>query len=145
MLRVFSLVLFACTICFACGCEKTSPSGPVTADSSPAIGNVQLEIKFNSDRDNIKIDVPCGSNSTVFTILERAGKNGELDFESTGRAADKKFVTSIGGVDNLVAAGDNWVYRVNGKLGDKSAGLYRVEPGDEVLWVFAKYSEPEND
>ena len=145
MLRDFSLVLLACTICFACGCEKTAQSGAVIGDSLPAIGNVQLEIKFNSDRENIKIEVPCTSDSTVFTILERARKNGELDFESTGREADKKFVTSIGGVDNLVSAGDNWVYRVNGKLGDKSSGLYPVEPGDEVLWVFGKYSEPETD
>ena len=80
-----------------------------------------------------------------FSRFWSAQKNGELDFESTGREADKKFVTSIGGVDNLVAAGDNWVYRVNGKLGDKSSGLYPVEPGDELLWVFGKYSEPETD
>jgi hypothetical protein len=144
MLRVFSWVLFACAICFACGCEKTSQSGAVIDDNSPVIGNVQLEIEFNSERENIKIEVPCTSDSTVFTVLELAQKNGELKFESNGRGADMRFVTSIGGVDNLAAAGDNWVYRVNGKLGDKSSGLYSVKPGDDVLWVFGEYLEKDN-
>ena len=50
------------------------------------------------------------------------------DFPTIGEAVDQ------------ASAGDNWVYRVNGVLGDKSSGLYRVNPGDHVIWGFGKYS-----
>lgn len=141
VIRLIFLSLFAGTICVTFGCEEGTKSGDAKLDNSPVAGTVQLEIEFNSSRKNINVDVPCSADSTVFTILERARNLGDLKFKSAGSSADKKFVTSIGGVDNLAANGDNWVFRVNGKLGDKSSGIYSVKPGDEVLWSFGKYSE----
>ena len=140
VLRILPLVLFASACCVFAGCEKESPSGAAKSGNSPVAGTVQLEIQFNSDRKNIKVAVPCSADSTVFTILERARNMGDLKFKSSGLAAKDKFVTSIDGVDNLASAGDNWVYRVNEELGDKSSGLYSVSPGDQVFWVFGKYS-----
>jgi hypothetical protein len=35
--------------------------------------------------------------------------------------------------------GKNWLYRVNGKLADKSAGAYVLSPGDVILWRFEVY------
>lgn len=141
IVRVFSLILIACACCIACGCREGSESPAVISETSSVTGTVQLAIEFNSDRENINLNVPCDADSTVFTILELARNAGDLEFESTGRDDEFRFVTSIAGVDNLAAAGDNWVYRVNGKLGDKSAALYPVNSGDQVLWVFGKYSE----
>ena len=136
--RVFALIFCACAIGITIGCEESTPG------SSLATGTVQLEIEFNSERKNINVAVPCSVDSTVFTILQRAHNMGDLKFDSMGLTDDMKFVTSIGGVDNLNEQGDNWVFRVNGKLGDKSAGVYPVKPGDQIQWAFGKYDENED-
>lgn len=138
--RGILLSLLAFVVCVSPGCQVRTDIEPVVADQSPDIGIVKLEILFNSDREDILSDVPCSAESTVWSVLERARDEGDLEFESTGQTAEYKFVTSIGGLKNQASAGDNWVYRVNGVLGDKSSGLYPVNPGDHVIWVFGKYS-----
>ena len=66
-----------------------------------------------------------------------------MPFEMTGGTDATTFIVSIGGVENEKSLGDNWVYRVNGKLGDKSAGLFQVQPGDQIEWSFGKYEPGE--
>ncbi len=139
--RAVSWVFLACVTCMVAGCEKEFQSNAAKPGSSTVTGTVRLEIQFNAQRNNIDLEVPCDSDSTVYTVLVRAQTQGDLEFESTGRKAGEIMVTSIESVKNLASAGDNWVYRVNGKLGDKSSGLYPVSPGDQVLWVFGQYSE----
>jgi len=102
------------------------------------IGSVQLEIDFRSQRKIVSVKVPCASDSTVLSVLQRAKASGDIEFLFTGRAASA-FVNSIGGVENQAGEGDNWVYRVNGELGDRSCGEFLVKPDDHVLWVFGKY------
>ncbi len=129
-------------ICLASGCEQTGTS-TARLDTGKVAGTVQLVIEFKSDRKNISVDVPCSADSTVYTILERAQNLGDVKYKATGQTDPAfTFVNSIGGVDNLAAKGDNWIYSVNGELGDKSSALYEVKPGDEVTWTFGKY-EPE--
>lgn len=119
------------------GCDtSTSVAEPETGSTSA--GTVELEIDFQSDQENISVRIPCSTDSTVWSILDRARNLGDVKFESRGEG-ETAFVTSIGGVENQAAAGDNWVYRVNGELGDKSCGVFSVKPGDQVLWVFGKY------
>ena len=129
-------------ICLFSGCEQSGTSTIEPATGKVA-GTVHLEIDFKSDRRNINVDVPCSEDSTVFTTLERAQNLGDVKFKATGQSDPAStFVNSIGGVENLAAKGDNWIYLVNGELGDKSSALYSVNPGEEVTWVFGKY-EPE--
>jgi hypothetical protein len=73
---------------------------------------------------------------TVFDVISRFSPS--LDVESTGQG-EALFVKSIAGQKNLGSAGDNWIYRVNGQLGDRSCGVYPVAAGDEVVWSFGKY------
>ncbi len=124
------------------GCnQQKSQSGTGVLDSqAPVAGTVQLEIDFQSDRENVDADIPCSADSTVFTILQRAQNLGDVEFKAIGTdKPESTFVRSIGGVDNLAGAGDNWVFSVNGEMGKKGAALVAVKPGDEVTWVFGKY------
>lgn len=147
-MRYCSLV--AILVLFAVGC-KTENSGQVEPEgvaavidlaveneSNPVVETATLEIQFNSHGEDLKLEVLCGEGATVFLVMERARENGDLEFESTGRDATL-FVQSIGGVKNQAGGGDNWVYRVNGELGDRSCGVFSVNPGDRVLWVFGDY------
>ena len=79
--------------------------------------------------------MPCPVSSTVLSIL----RSSPLLFEMIGQSDTTAFIVSIDGVENEKSLGDNWVYRVNGSLGDTSAGLFPVRPGDTVEWTFGKY------
>jgi hypothetical protein len=35
--------------------------------------------------------------------------------------------------------GRNWLYSVNDKQGEVSAGIHKLQPGDAALWKFAVY------
>ena len=127
-LTILSLVL----LCSA-GCDSVAPSNSV--ELSRDIGTVTLEVDFGSDKRSKSIDVVCSPESTVLLSLERAQnmKKLKVDFRGTGETA---FVTSIGGMKNEGAEGKNWIFRVNDKLGDKSAGVYPVKPGDKISWSY---------
>jgi hypothetical protein len=80
--------------------------------------------------------VAWSEGMTVFDVMQ--GFSPSLDVISTGQG-ESLFVKSIAGQANLGASGDNWIYRVNGELGDRSCGVYPVSPGDEIVWSFGKY------
>ncbi len=120
------------------GCNQPD-TALLEPDDAKVAGTVDLEIDFQSDKETIRVFIPCSADSTVFSILTRAKNLGDLDFESRGGDPTTKFVTSICGVENQAAAGDNWVFRVNGELADRGCGDFVVEPGDQVQWVFGKY------
>lgn len=134
------LVLFSCTWFSGCNSATDSENGPATPPVTGVAesGTATLEICFNSNRDDLEIEVACEPEMTVLAILEKAQAMGEFDFESTGSGASA-FVKSIGGIENLAARGNNWTYRVNSEVGNRSCGVYSVNPGDRVLWAFGDY------
>lgn len=120
------------------GCNRSSQTDLEIHDDGVIVGSIQLMIDFRSQRENLSMTVPCAGDSTVLSILQRAQATGGLEFLYQGKA-ESAFVRSIGGVENLAANGNNWVYRVNDELGDRSCGAFSLNPGDHVLWVFGKY------
>lgn len=67
------------------------------------------------------------------TRLASKHKQGfELLVKGSGATA---FVTAIDGVKNE-GQGKNWMYRVNGKKGDRSSGIYKLRANDVVKWTF---------
>ena len=124
------------------GCDTTaSPSTDLGAGEKVS-GTVELLINFR-DSDDLMVAVPVAADATVLSIMERAKGNGELEFEFRGQG-DSAFLKSINGVENEGAGGDNWVYRVNEQLGDRSFGVFSVEADDQIVWTFGKYQPKEN-
>ena len=121
------------------GCDRSSPSSPSpNADAKSGVsGTVELMVNFR-DQDDMMVYVPLSADATVLSVLEQAQVEGALTFESRGQG-ESAFLKSINGVENEGAGGDNWVYRVNGQLGDRSFGVYKVEADDQILWSFGKY------
>ncbi len=76
---------------------------------------------------------------TVLDVLHAAKNHAHpLAFKFRGRGATA-FVTAIEDVENGGAKGPNWIFRVDGKLGDRSCGAYPVQAGQKVLWSLEKY------
>ena len=128
------------------GCDASTtvqPAKDLPAETAAVAGTVDLVVDFTGERANVKVAVPCSTDSTVFQILERASSMGDLEFDSQG-AGVTAFVHAINGTMNQRARGKNWVFRVNDEVAHESCGTFRVAPGDTIRWVFGEY-EPEGD
>ncbi len=144
----FRLILFSACVLTASlvGCDSTTTmdrnSSEPVADAVVA-GTVQLRVDFADQQKDLNVKVPCSADSTVFTILQRAEKMGDLEFDSQG-SGSTAFVHSIDGVMNAGGRGKNWVFRVNDQLAKESCGSFGVAPGDVIEWRFGEYQpEPE--
>jgi hypothetical protein len=146
------------------GCEPASQSPPTSEPSSAAVQPasplttseqgggqpvantpstdqaaeqvVRVRIRRGPGSDTIEGTVQWTQGLTVFDAL--SGVSPPIAVESTGQG-ESLFVQSIAGQANLGSAGDNWIYRVNGQLGDRSSGIYELEAGDQIEWSFGKY------
>jgi hypothetical protein len=137
------------------GCEQSVTPTPKTIANPPNISNeptavdlapsapnqlvekvVRVKIQRGQGAEVLEGAVPWTEGLTVFDAL--SGVSPPIAVESTGQG-ESLFVQSIAGQANLGSAGDNWIYRVNGQLGDRSSGIYELEAGDQIEWSFGKY------
>ena len=115
----------------AIGCGSTTVEPPPKRQ----IGTVDLTIDFGGAGENVKVQIPCSEDSTVFEILRRAEMNGDIKLQSSG-SGETAFVTSINGVGQQSAEGKYWTYRLNGELSKTGSGVTEVDPADDVIWRF---------
>lgn len=83
-------------------------------------------------------DLNWREGMTVFDALSaaRAHRHG-ITFSHRG-SGSTVMVTKIGDLTNE-GDGKNWMYSVNDKAGDVSAGVRPLKPLDAVLWKFQVY------
>ena len=82
--------------------------------------------------------LPWKDGLTVLGATQAAQKHPrgiKIKVRSSGSTA---FLTQIDDVENE-GNGKNWIFRVNGKLADRSSGIYKLDKGDTILWRFQKY------
>jgi hypothetical protein len=75
---------------------------------------------------------------TALDAMQAAAKHPrgiKFEFKGKGQTA---LLTKIDDLENE-GKGKNWLYRVNGKLADRSFGVFKLKAGDTVLWKFDKY------
>jgi hypothetical protein len=152
LLGIFLLAV----VCLAAGCDRSgpvsgsqassaaksagaasSPQSPVSVQP-PAQLEVEVEIDFRNSTPPLLGKVTLEKEQTAFAALESFARQKELKVTSKGNG-ETTFVMGIGEVANQGAGGINWTYWVNGKLGDRSSGVFSLKPGDKVSWIFGKY------
>lgn len=70
--------------------------------------------------------------TTVFDVLNNTG----LDIDSTG-SGNSKYIKGINDLYEFdKGPKSGWKYRVNGTFPNRSAGAYKVKPGDNIEWVY---------
>lgn len=117
--------------------EESSTSTTDKTLAKPAVEQVvRVQIRRGIGTEPTENTTAWSQGMTVFDAL--MGLSPDVAVESTGQG-ESLFVKSIAGQANLGSAGDNWIYRVNGKLGDRSCAVYELEAGDTVVWSFGKY------
>ncbi|MGF2385397.1 DUF4430 domain-containing protein [Lentilactobacillus otakiensis] len=69
--------------------------------------------------------------TTAFTLLQ------QTNLKITYTSSPAIYVSAINGLkENDIKVGSGWMYSVNGKYVDKSAGDKLIKPGDKVHWYF---------
>jgi hypothetical protein len=108
------------------------------ASSAHAAETVKLVIDYGDGTEKHFTRLEWKEGLTVLAATQLAEKHArgvKLKIRGSGETA---FVTQIDDVANE-GRERNWVFRVNGKLGDRSSGIYKLSAGDTVLWRFQKY------
>lgn len=82
-------------------------------------------------------EVAITEGASVFDVLKQAAKENDIQMEHRGRG----MTIYIEGIDNLyefdLGAKSGWTYKVNGKYPGESAGAYKLEPGDQIEWIYS--------
>jgi hypothetical protein len=79
--------------------------------------------------------------ATVWDVLEAARRHPRgIQVEIRGKNATA-FLVQIDDCRNQ-GRGKNWVYRINGKLADKSFAVQPVREGETITWEFGEYRQP---
>jgi hypothetical protein len=109
------------------GSEKADRAKPVT-----------LAVDFMDGAQKRLTNIPWNNGMTVLDVMNHAAKHRHgIQFTFRGKGA-RAFLTRIDDLENQGAAGRNWIFHVNQKQGDRSFAVFRLEPGDAVLWKFDK-------
>ena len=134
-----NFVLTSCLIAAALitvGCTST-----VEAPSKAIIGTVSLNIDFPNDSQQADLDlqVDCSANSTVFEVLQRAEKAGDLKVDHTVNVVQEPASIFVKGINGEIGAeGKFWTYFVNDELGKESCGTCVVKPDDKIRWAYGQ-------
>jgi hypothetical protein len=140
---VGSLILTA-IITGALGCQR-NPSSPSAVQNAVELAEagepaVELMIDYGDGAQKRFTRVPHQDGMTALAALRFAAKHPRgITFVSSG-SGSAALVTKIDDLANEAGAGGkNWLYRINGKLADKSCDAYVLSPGDVILWKFEEY------
>ncbi|OBY80478.1 hypothetical protein BBG47_06340 [Paenibacillus sp. KS1] len=125
------------------GTSKTTKEKKTTTQTDatpPPSKTVQITIVGSSEIGTIlnTEEIEIGDSETVMDILKKAtrAKKIQMDFSGAGAAAYVK------GIDNLYefdkGSGSGWMYSINNKFPNKSAGAWEVKPGDHIQWLYTE-------
>ena len=110
--------------------KKIDQSAPIT--NSVPQEKVTLSIDFGDSRQKNFDAIPWRSGMTVADAM-KAALGVTVAHKGSGQST---FVTAIDGIENQGADGQNWMYKINGKIADRSFAVYELKPGDRILWTF---------
>jgi hypothetical protein len=101
---------------------------------------VRLVIDYGDGVQKHYTALPWREGMTVLDAMKAAKAHARgIEFAYSG-SGSTAFLSSIDDVGNQ-GGGKNWIYRVNGELGDRSFGAKPLAAGDEVNWTFGSYGE----
>jgi hypothetical protein len=102
----------------------------------PAGPSVALAIDFGNGIRCEYAALPWFPGMTVGDALDAASAaRPGLEFAAWGRES-QAFLTSLGGIANEGREGRNWLYRIDGRPGEVSFRIAKLEAQARVLWIF---------
>lgn len=113
------------------GAQKTEATSrdfvTLTIVGPPDIGTIM---------ETIQVDI--SGSKTVLDVLKKATRSQKMQMEYTGSGA----TAYVQGIDNLYefdkGSGSGWMYSVNGKFPNRSAGIWPLSSGDDIQWLYTE-------
>lgn len=100
---------------------------------------VRVEIDYGDGVEKHFTAIPWKAEMTVLDAMAaaKASPHG-ITFVSTG-SGETTFISQIDDLKNEGARGGkrNWTFEVNGKLANRSAGVYGLKSADRVRWSYS--------
>lgn len=112
---------------------------PIHARTAPPPDHtVRVIIDYGDGVQKHFLALPWKKNMTVLDALTAAKSSSHgITFQHTG-SGPTTFLVKIDDLENEGGGGNrNWIFWVNTSLGDKSCGVYKLDPSDVVLWKFS--------
>lgn len=115
-----------------------APLAPGPARAEPKAATVRLVVDYGDGVELHFRALPWREGMTVLDALSaaQAHRHG-ITFAHRGTGSSA-MITKIGDLKNE-GDGKNWLYSVNGKKAEQSAGVYKLKPLDAILWKFEIY------
>ena len=135
--------LLSILLLFQAGSDPTitfgaSTSARVEEDEKPR--TVHLIVDYSDGCQKHFPSLAWREGMTVLDALKAAQAHPRgIRFEATG-AGEAAFLNSIDGLANEGGGSGkrNWLFEVNGKLGNRSCGNFVLQASDTVKWMFGK-------
>lgn len=97
-------------------------------------GLMKVKLIINSGASNV-YESSINEGSTVFDLLKKIDSEKKLNLKYQ-ESSMGVFVEEIQGVKNNAGKNEYWLYKVNGKVANMGASLYKLKDNDEVEWFF---------
>jgi hypothetical protein len=120
------------------GSQLAGPIGRVVADEPPSKQRVTLTIDYGDGCQKSFTQIPWASEMTVQGAMRHAERHPRAIKVMSRGSGSTALLTQIDDLKNE-GNGRNWIFRVNGKLGDRSYAVYPLKAGDTILWRFETY------
>ncbi|MGO4347803.1 DUF4430 domain-containing protein [Paenibacillus sp. MCAF9] len=119
--------------------DGTTTTKPVTPVATPnPVQTVTISIVADKDTGTVLAPtvVEFKKDDTVLDVLKKITRKNKIQMEYRG----VKGGAYIEGIDNIyefdLGAKSGWMYRVNGEFPNKGAGVYKVNEGDVIEWLY---------
>ena len=128
------LVALFCLLCLAPTLAEDDAKQP---EEKPK--TVSLVIDYNDGAQIRFPAIPWKEDFTALNALEFAADHPHgITFKSRG-SGETALLYRIDDLENQGGSGLNWIFKVDGKLGDRSFAITPLKPGDRILWKFDEY------
>jgi hypothetical protein len=128
--------LLAATVCSP-ACTHSRAADDSVKEQERAKDTIKLVVDYGDGVQKQFAALLWTKETTVLSVLEAAARHPRgIKFTHQGKG-ETVLVTAIDDLKNE-GRGRNWLYEVNGKLGDRSCAVMPVQAGDSVLWRFGK-------
>lgn len=120
---------------------STAETGRDAKAVKASLPTVELVIDYGDGAQKRFSGIPWKKSMTVLDVLKAAQEHPHgISFSDRG-SGETAMVTKIDDLANQSGGADakDWIFRINGRLGDESCGIADVRPGDTVLWKFERY------
>ncbi len=123
--------------------QSDAPGGKLAQNNSP-VGKrrtVELVIDYGDGVQKHFDEIAWKESMTVLDVLQAGSRHSHgITFTSHG-TGESLLISKLDDLANQggTTSDKNWIFRVNGQLGDESCALAKVNAGDTVLWKFGPY------